>query len=36
MEVDKANQQKEKSPKEDTRIRDPLVYWLKSSIEILN
>jgi hypothetical protein len=36
MEVDKANQQKEKSPREGKRVRDPLIHSLRIPIRTLN
>jgi hypothetical protein len=34
--LDKISQQKEKSPREGTRIKDPLIHTLKSPIKVLN
>jgi hypothetical protein len=34
--LDKINKQEEKSPREGTRIRDPLIHTLRNSIKALN
>jgi hypothetical protein len=36
LQVDKASQQKEKSPRKDVRVKDSLIYTLRSPTKTLN